>query len=76
VVGVCVLGGAAAVSGAFCSSCFLTYVFVAGYAGIALFGWQQLGCPNAREVGAGIRRAGGRLRSFAVSGPAHAEERG
>ena len=58
VVGVCVLGGAAAVSGAFCSSCFLTYVFVAGYAGIALFGWQQLGLP---ERSRGLAQAFGAL---------------
>jgi serine/threonine-protein kinase len=28
---------------AFCSGCFLSYVLTAGYAGIALFGWQRLG---------------------------------
>jgi len=58
VIGVCVLGGAAAAAGAFCSSCFATYVFVAGYAGIALFGWQQLGLP---ERGQGVAQAIGAL---------------
>jgi protein-disulfide isomerase len=31
---------------AFCLGCFGTYVIVAGYAGIALFGWQDLGLPD------------------------------
>jgi serine/threonine-protein kinase len=38
---------------AFCSGCFLSYVLVAGYAGIALFGWQRLGLPAAAR-GAGL----------------------
>ena len=46
VVGVFVLGGVAAAAGAFCAGCFTTYIFVAGYAGIALFGWQHLGVPD------------------------------
>jgi serine/threonine-protein kinase len=46
VVGVFVLGGVAASSGSFCAGCFATYVLVAGYAGIALFGWQHLGVPD------------------------------
>jgi len=32
---------------AFCSGCFATYVIVAGYAGIALIGWQRAGLPEA-----------------------------
>ena len=37
---------------AFCPGCFFSYVLVAGYAGIALFGWQDLGLPAAgRAVG-------------------------
>ena len=31
---------------AFCLGCFGTYVLVAGYAGIALFGWQSAGLPD------------------------------
>jgi protein-disulfide isomerase len=46
VVGVFVMGGVAAASGSFCVSCFLTYVAIAGYAGIALFSWQHLGLPE------------------------------
>jgi serine/threonine-protein kinase len=30
----------------FCPGCFVTYVLVAGYAGIALFGWQDAGLPD------------------------------
>lgn len=57
VVGVFVFGSVAAAAGAFCASCFATYVVVAGYAGIALFGWQHLGLPErsrgfAHAVGA------------------------
>jgi protein-disulfide isomerase len=32
---------------AFCSGCFVTYVVVAGYAGIALAGWRGAGLPEA-----------------------------
>ena len=46
VVGVFVLGGVAASAGLFCGGCFATYILVAGYAGIALFGWQHLGVPD------------------------------
>jgi protein-disulfide isomerase len=31
---------------AFCLGCFGTYVIVAGYAGVGLFGWQHLGMPD------------------------------
>lgn len=50
------LGAVAAASGAFCGGCFFTYVIVAGYAGIALFGWQHLGLP---ELPGGIANAVG-----------------
>ncbi|HLA79657.1 MAG TPA: thioredoxin domain-containing protein [Vicinamibacteria bacterium] len=32
---------------AFCAGCFATYLLAAGYAGVALFGWQQAGWPEA-----------------------------
>lgn len=32
---------------AFCLGCFVTYVLVAGYAGIALSGWKAFGLPEA-----------------------------
>lgn len=64
VVGVFVMGGVAAASGSFCASCFLTYVAVAGYAGIALFGWQHLGM---REPSRGLAQAiGGVAAAFAL----------
>ncbi len=37
---------ASAVERAFCIGCFGTYVLVAGYAGVALFGWQRAGWPE------------------------------
>ncbi len=46
VAAVLVMGGVAAGAGSFCAGCFATYVIVAGYAGIALFGWQHLGWPE------------------------------
>jgi Thioredoxin len=36
-----------AAAGAVCPSCAGTYVVVAGYAGIALFGWPEAGLPEA-----------------------------
>lgn len=45
-LGVLVFGGVAAAAGTFCAGCFLTYVIVAGYAGIALFAWRYLGLPE------------------------------
>ncbi len=33
----------------FCLGCFVTYLLVAGYAGIALFGWKGVGMPDARK---------------------------
>ena len=35
---------------AFCTGCFVTYLLAAGYAGIALFGWQRLGLPELRRA--------------------------
>lgn len=37
----------AAAERAFCLGCFATYLLASGYAGIALFGWQQAGWPEA-----------------------------
>lgn len=44
---VAVLLAVTAVERAFCLGCFATYLLAAGYAGIALFGWQQAGWPEA-----------------------------
>lgn len=55
-VGVLVLGAVAAASGTFCGGCFVSYLIVAGYAGIALFGWQHLGLP---ELPRGVANAAG-----------------
>lgn len=54
VVSVFVLGGVAAAASAFCTACFASYLIVAGYAGIALFGWQHLGLP---ELSRGVATA-------------------
>src|SRR5262245_42176294 len=40
---------------AFCGSCLVTYVAVAGYAGVALTGWPRAGLP---EPGRGLTLAG------------------
>lgn len=37
---------------AFCGGCFVSYAIVAGYVGIALFGWQKLGLPEAPRAAA------------------------
>jgi len=58
VVGAFVLGGVAAAAGSFCAGCFATYVLIAGYAGIALLGWQHLGVP---EMSRGVAEAFGAL---------------
>jgi serine/threonine-protein kinase len=50
-VAVFVLVAVLAVEGAFCSGCFLSYLLAAGYAGIALGGWQRLGLPAAGRGG-------------------------
>lgn len=42
-----VLFGVALTARTFCLGCFVTYVIVAGYAGIALSGWRGLGLPDA-----------------------------
>lgn len=44
---VAVLLAVTATERAFCLGCFATYVLAAGYGGIALFGWQQAGWPEA-----------------------------
>lgn len=49
VVAICVLGAVALAARGFCGSCFVNYLLVAGYAGIALFGWQHLGLPEPRR---------------------------
>src|SRR6185436_7996787 len=41
---------------AFCPGCFVSYLLAAGYAGIALFGWQRLGLPAAGRA-AGLAAA-------------------
>lgn len=46
VLTVLVMIGVSASERAFCLGCFGTYVIVAGYAGVALFGWQHLGLPD------------------------------
>ena len=40
---------------AFCTGCFVTYLLVAGYAGIALAGWRAAGLP---ELPRGLTHAG------------------
>jgi len=56
VVSVVVLLAVSAAEKAFCGSCVLTYLLAAGYAGIALPGWQGVGLP---EPGRGAVLAGG-----------------
>lgn len=46
-VSVAALLAVTAVERAFCLGCFASYVLTAGYGGIALFGWQQAGWPEA-----------------------------
>ncbi|HET7293629.1 MAG TPA: thioredoxin domain-containing protein [Vicinamibacteria bacterium] len=48
-VAVFVLLGVSATARAFCASCFLYYVLVAGYAGVALVTWRPLGLPDPRR---------------------------
>lgn len=45
-VAVLLLVAVSATAGAICASCAGTYVVVAGYAGIALFGWPEAGLPD------------------------------
>ena len=47
IIAVCVLMAVSASAGTFCTGCFATYVAVAGYSGIALTGWRQVGLPEA-----------------------------
>ena len=47
VVTVFVMLAVSAAEKAFCVGCFATYLLVAGYAGIALLGWQRAGLPDA-----------------------------
>jgi serine/threonine-protein kinase len=60
-VTVFVMAAVSAVERAFCLGCFLSYVLAAGYAGIALFGWQNVGLPEAPR---GVVLAG--LATFAA----------
>lgn len=46
VVAVLMLMAAAVQARTFCGGCFLIYVLVSGYAGIALLGWRALGLPQ------------------------------
>jgi serine/threonine-protein kinase len=53
VVTVCVMAAVSLSERAFCLGCFGTYLLVAGYAGIALWGFMALGLPEAgRAAGA------------------------
>lgn len=47
VLAVFVTMGVSAMERSFCLGCFVSYVLVAGYAGIALFAWQRAGLPEA-----------------------------
>jgi serine/threonine-protein kinase len=49
VVAVLVFLGVAVSARTLCLACFFTYVLVAGYAGIALYGWQVMGLGEARR---------------------------
>jgi serine/threonine-protein kinase len=51
-VTVFVMLAVSAAEGAFCAGCFATYVLTAGYAGIALFGWQRSGLPELGRAAA------------------------
>jgi serine/threonine-protein kinase len=47
VVSVFVFAAVSVSERAFCAGCFVTYVLVAGYAGVALLGWPGAGLPDA-----------------------------
>jgi serine/threonine-protein kinase len=49
VAAVCVFLAVSAAERAFCGSCFVTYLLVAGYAGIALFAWRKQGLPQLQR---------------------------
>jgi serine/threonine-protein kinase len=51
---VLVMVGVSAAERVFCAGCFATHLLVAGYAGIALFGWRSHGMP---EAGRGLATA-------------------
>lgn len=51
-VTVFVMLAVSAAEGAFCGSCAVTYLLTAGYAGIALFGWQGVGLPQPGRAAA------------------------
>lgn len=53
VVSVLALLGASAAAGSLCRGCVGTYVLVALYAGIALFGWRAFGLPRLAHAAAG-----------------------
>jgi serine/threonine-protein kinase len=57
VVTVFVLLAVSATSGAFCTGCAVSYLVVAGYAGIALFGWPRVGLPDVGRGAAGAASA-------------------
>lgn len=46
VVTVMVMAAASAIERAFCLGCFVTYLLVGGYCGIALVGWPRAGLPQ------------------------------
>jgi serine/threonine-protein kinase len=56
VVAVFVLAAVSFSERAFCTGCFVTYLVVAGYAGIALVAWRRAGLPEAAR---GLSLAGG-----------------
>jgi thioredoxin family protein len=58
VMAVFVLGAVSASERMFCSSCFVAYLPVLGYAAIALFGWSRAGLP---EGGGALAWAAGAL---------------
>ncbi len=73
VLTVLVMIAVSATERAFCLGCFGTYVIVAGYAGVALFGWQHLGLPDLpRGATLAARRPRRRGRRPALPGTAHA----
>jgi serine/threonine-protein kinase len=59
IVNVFTLLAVAALERAFCLGCFLSYVLVAGYAGIALLGWPRAGLPEAAQGAAAAASVAG-----------------
>jgi hypothetical protein len=64
VVAVLVLFGVSLSARTLCLGCIVSYALVAGYAGIALYGWQTLGLPQARR---GAALAGGATLAVALA---------